>query len=88
MRHDWTQLLRPGQSFASVPVALTRMAGGLESAFATLTDYGRQMRLHEDNENVPIIFNDYMNSHMGEPDEYKVAGLLDPVAKTWGREYL
>jgi alpha-galactosidase len=87
MDHNWKQVLQPGQSFTTVPVALTRVAGGVEAAFAALTDYRRQIRRpHEDNENLPIIFNDYMNCLMGDPDEDKVSALLDPVAKT-GAEY-
>ncbi|KAJ5951054.1 Aldolase-type TIM barrel [Penicillium vulpinum] len=87
MDHDWKQVLRPGQSFTTVPVALAHVDGGLESAFAALTDYRRQIRRpHKDNENLPIIFNDYMNCLMGDPDEDKVAALIDPVAKT-GAEY-
>ncbi|KXG46728.1 Aldolase-type TIM barrel [Penicillium griseofulvum] len=87
MDHNWKQVLKPGQSFSTVPVALTRVAGGVEAAFAALTDYRRQIRRpHEDNENLPIIFNDYMNCLMGDPDENKVAALLDPVAKM-GAEY-
>ncbi|OQE37910.1 hypothetical protein PENCOP_c009G08744 [Penicillium coprophilum] len=79
MDHDWKQVLHPGQSFTIVPVAMTRVAGGLESAFSTLTNYRRQiMRPYDDNEILPIIFIDHMNCLMGDPNDEKVAALLDP----------
>ncbi|KAJ5382983.1 Aldolase-type TIM barrel [Penicillium concentricum] len=78
MDHDWKQVLHPGQSFTTIPVALTRVTG-----------YQRQIiRPHEDNENLPIMFNDYMNCLMGDPDEDKVAALLDPVAKTGAKYFV
>lgn len=85
--HDWKQTLRPGESFTSVPVALARVSGGIEPAFAALSDYRRRiLRPHTDNERLPIVFNDYMNCLMGDPDEKKIEALLDPVART-GAEY-
>lgn len=77
----WKKLLRPGESFTSVPAACCRVTGDIEAAFAALTDYRRQIRRpHEDMERVPIVFNDYMNCLMGDPDEQKIEALLDPVA--------
>lgn len=85
--HSWKQLLRPGGAFTSVPVACCRVRGDVEEAFAALTDYRRHMRRpHDDMERVPIIFNDYMNCLMGDPDEQKIEALLDPVAEL-GAEY-
>lgn len=84
---QWTRLLRPGQSFSSVPVALTLVKGTCDAAFVPMTDYRRRIRRkHADNENLPIIFNDYMNCLMGDPDEEKVKALIQP-AKAVGAEY-
>ncbi|KAJ5742942.1 Aldolase-type TIM barrel [Penicillium manginii] len=85
--HAWKKLLRPGERFTSVPTACCRVSGDIEAAFAALTDYRRQIRRpHNDMEKVPIIFNDYMNCLMGDPDEQKIEALLDPVASL-GAEY-
>ncbi|SPN99064.1 related to Melibiase subfamily [Cephalotrichum gorgonifer] len=85
--HGWKKVLQPNESFTSVPVALTRVSGGIEQAFAALNDYRRQIRRpHEDMEKLPIVFNDYMNCLMGDPDEKKIEALLDPVARS-GAEY-
>jgi alpha-galactosidase len=87
VEHGWKKQLGPGQSFTTIPVAVCRVNGGVEGAFAALTDYRRQIRRpHEDMEKLPIIFNDYMNCLMGDPDEHKIEALLDPVAES-GAEY-
>lgn len=85
--HNWKQVLEPGESFTTVSVALCRTNNGVHAAFGSLNDYRRKIRrYHEDNEKLPIIFNDYMNCLMGDPDEGKIHALLDPVAKS-GAEY-
>ncbi|RMJ07020.1 hypothetical protein CDV36_013381 [Fusarium kuroshium] len=85
--HDWKQVLLPGQSFTSVPTAVSRVNGGVEAVMAALTDYRRKiMRLHQDNVDLPIVFNDYMNCLMGDPDEEKIKALLDPVVQA-GAEF-
>ncbi|KAK7458320.1 alpha-galactosidase [Colletotrichum acutatum] len=71
--HGWKKRLSPGQSFTTVPVACCRVKGDEQATFAALTDYRRQIRRpHDDMERMPIIFNDYMNCLMGDPDENKV----------------
>ncbi|PMD30324.1 glycoside hydrolase family 36 protein [Hyaloscypha variabilis F] len=85
--HSFKKLLRPGESFTSVTTALGRVHGDVEAAFSTLTEYRRKIRRpHEDNEKLPVIFNDYMNCLMGDPDEDKIKALLDPVVQS-GAEY-
>ncbi|KAL2132350.1 hypothetical protein VTI74DRAFT_3921 [Chaetomium olivicolor] len=87
VEHGWKKQLRPGESFTTVPVAVCRVNDGIEAAFAALTDYRRQIRRpHPDMHKVPIVFNDYMNCLMGDPDEEKISALIDPVAKS-GAEY-
>ena len=81
--HDWTQVLGPGQGFTTVTAALCRVQDGLEAAFNSLTDYRRRIRRpHVDVDHMPIIFNDYMNCLMGDPDENKIKALLDPVSRS------
>ena len=87
MDHNWKQILEPGESFTTVTVAICRTNNGVHAAFGSLNDYRRKIRrYHEDNEKLPIIFNDSMNCLMGDPDEEKIHALLDPVAKS-GAEY-
>ncbi len=85
--HDWRQILTPGETFTSVPTALCHVLSSPETAFGILTQYRRRLRRkHADNDELPIIFNDYMNCLMGDPTEDKIKSLLPAVA-TCGAEY-
>jgi alpha-galactosidase len=65
--HQWLQSLAPGESFSTVPVALA-VGTDLDDAVSALTGYRRALRRpHVDNDSVPVIFNDYMNTLMGDP---------------------
>ncbi|CAH0055208.1 unnamed protein product [Clonostachys solani] len=87
VHHAWKKLLRPGETFTTIPAACCRVHGDFEAAMAAMTDYRRQIRRpHEDMERVPIIFNDYMNCLMGDPNELKIEALIEPVAEL-GAEY-
>lgn len=85
--HGWKELLQPQQSFTTVPCAVVHVYDGDDAAFEALTTYRRKIRRkHPDNETLPVIFNDYMNCLMGDPDEEKVKSLIRP-ALTAGAEY-
>ncbi|CAH0052000.1 unnamed protein product [Clonostachys solani] len=85
--HDWKLVLDPKQSFTTAKVAVARVFGGMEDAFAAITSYRRRIRRrHTDSDRLPIVFNDYMNCLMGDPDEEKIKALIDPVVKS-GAEY-
>lgn len=85
--HDWSHTLHPRESFTTPPVSITRVSGCFQDAIRALNDYRRKIiRPHDDNKKLPIIFNDYMNCLMGNPDEDKIEALLDPVAQS-GAEY-
>ncbi|KAK1525497.1 alpha-galactosidase [Colletotrichum abscissum] len=85
--HGWKKRLSSGQSFTTVPIACCRVQGDEQAAFAAIIDYRRQIRRpHNDMERMPIIFDDYMNCFMGDPDGNKVCALLEPVGQL-GAEY-
>jgi len=85
--HAWQMDLAPGETFTSVPVAICHMDSDLDSAFAAMNQYRRHIiRPHSDYTRLPIIFNDYMNCLMGDPNEEKIKALLKPVQKC-GAEY-
>ena len=85
--HQWSKILKPGNVFTSVPVALVIVEGDRNAAFGPITEYRRRIRRpHPDNERLPIIFNDYMNCLMGDPTTEKVEALIGPAAKA-GAEY-
>jgi alpha-galactosidase len=85
--HAWKECLKPTQSFTTVPCALVHIHDGIDAAFGALTTYRRAIRRsHPDNDTLPIIFNDFMNCLMGDPDEEKIKSLIQPVASA-GAEY-
>lgn len=80
--NHWWKRLRPGESFASVPVAVGAVTGGLESAARELTRYRRLMRRdHVDHQRLPVIFNDFMNCLFGDPTAEKLYPLIDVAAE-------
>lgn len=85
--HHWRLTLAPGESFETVPVALAVSAHGFEEAVARMTRYRRVLRRpHEDHRRLPVIFNDYMNTLMGEPTTERLLPLIDAAAEV-GAEY-
>lgn len=80
--HQWHHTLAPGQEFHTVPAVLVRTeTGGLDAAFGTLTDYRRGIRRdHPDHRTLPVIYNDYMNTLMGDPTTERLLPLIEAAA--------
>ncbi|MEV4575854.1 glycoside hydrolase family 36 protein [Nonomuraea jabiensis] len=79
--HQWQHLLRPGESFTTVPVSVAVSGAGLEGAAAALTAHRRMIvRPHPDRERLPVVFNDYMNTLSGDPTTAKLLPLIDAAA--------
>jgi alpha-galactosidase len=86
-QNQWRRHLAPGDSFTSVPAALVQSAAGFDGAMAELTRYRRRIRRpHTDHSRLPVIFNDYMNTLMGDPTTGKLLPLVDAAADV-GAEY-
>src|SRR5579883_2188600 len=85
--HQWYKQLAPGESFASVPVAVSAVHGTFDQAADMLTQYRRRIRRpNQDNITLPVIFNDYMNCLWGDPTEEKLLPIIDAAARA-GCEY-
>lgn len=86
--HQWRRRLAPGDSFCTVPVAVALVPeGGFEAAITALTLHRRATRrVHPDHRQLPIVFNDFMNSLMGEPSTKALLPLVDAAAAV-GAEY-
>lgn len=83
----WFKNLKPGDGFVSVPVAVGVSGGSFDTAMGELTKYRRVIRRpNKDNENLGIIFNDYMNCLGADPTTEKELPLIDAAAKA-GCEY-
>ncbi|TCL73361.1 MULTISPECIES: glycoside hydrolase family 36 protein [unclassified Curtobacterium] len=78
--HQWTAVVAPGQPFVSVPVSVG-IAGSVGGAFGVLTAQRRAFRhVREADRALPLVFNDYMNTLMGDPTTEKLLPLIDAAA--------
>ncbi len=79
--HQWNELLAPGESFTTVPVSIAVSGDGVEGAAAALTAHRRALvRPHPDRATLPVVFNDYMNTLMGDPTTERLLPLIDAAA--------
>lgn len=87
VQSHWFKQLKPGESFESVPAAVGVCSADFDKAMGQLTTYRRRIRRpNQDNERLPIIFNDYMNCLFGDPTTEKELPLIDAAAEI-GCEY-
>jgi alpha-galactosidase len=85
--HQWRLVLRPGESFETVPAALAVTPDGFDDAVARMTRYRRAVRRpHADHTALSLVYNDYMNTLMGDPTTERLLPLIDAAAKV-GAEY-
>jgi len=85
--HNWRLALPPGGSFTTVPAAVAVSDEGFEGAIAGLTAARRAgRRPHPDHRRLPVIFNDYMNTLMGDPTTAALLPLIEAAAEA-GAEY-
>ncbi|MEU8227136.1 alpha-galactosidase [Kribbella sp. NPDC048915] len=84
--HQWSVHLTEDRPFRSVPVSL--VAGtDRDSVFAALTRQRRAIRLRRPvDDRLPVIFNDYMNTLLGDPTTEKLLPLIDAAADA-GADY-
>ncbi|KOV97005.1 alpha-galactosidase [Streptomyces sp. NRRL B-1140] len=77
--HQWWHTLAPGEEFHTVPAVLVHTeTGGLDAAFGELTDHRRSIRRdHPDHRTLPVIYNDYMNTLMGDPTTERLLPLIE-----------
>jgi alpha-galactosidase len=85
--HQWRVTLAPGQEFATVPAAVAVSDAGFDGALAALTSGRRAVRRpHPDHQRLPVTFNDYMNTLMGDPSTERLRPLIR-AAGAVGAEY-
>ncbi|MFZ3599365.1 glycoside hydrolase family 36 protein [Streptomyces sp. BH104] len=77
--HQWCVDIGDGGGFTSVPVSLAVAAGGLDAAIGALTGQRRAL-LSSRPLSLPVVFNDYMNTLMGDPTTERLLPLVDAAA--------
>lgn len=79
--HAFLRRLEPGDSFTTVPVVLAAAGGGRDGAFAALTAARRATLTWGDaDRRLPIVYNDFMNTLMGDPTAERLQPLIDAAA--------
>jgi alpha-galactosidase len=79
--HQWLAALLPGETFCTVP-ATVALGAGWQAALGELTKHRRLARRpHADNERLTVIYNDYMNTLMGDPTTARLLPLVDAAAE-------
>lgn len=84
LESHWLHSLVPGATFTSVPVALA-MGEDFSAAVASLTRYRRAIRGRRARP-APVVFNDFMNTLVGDPTTDKLLPLIEAAAEV-GAEY-
>ena len=85
--NSFIKVLKPGDRFYSVPCALA-IEKDFERGIQALTKYRRMISgsNHED-QNMGVIFNDYMNCLSGDPTTEKEVPLIDAAAEAGCKYY-
>ena len=85
--NSFVKLLKPGETFVSVPCALS-WGDGFDSAIQQLTLYRRRIRRpNADNTHPSVIYNDYMNCLWGDPTTEKELPLIKAAAEAGCKYY-
>ncbi|GAA1520695.1 glycoside hydrolase family 36 protein [Kribbella lupini] len=84
--HQWSVEVGADSPFTTVPVSL--VAGSdRDSAFAALTRQRRAVRRRRPvDDRMPVVYNDYMNTLLGDPTTEKLLPLIDAAADV-GADY-
>jgi alpha-galactosidase len=79
LEHQFAHALEPGGEFTTVPVALAASADGFDGAISILTGHRRAIR-RVDGPDLPIVYNDFMNTLMGQPSSEALRPLIAGAA--------
>ncbi|NQX12683.1 alpha-galactosidase [Microbacteriaceae bacterium VKM Ac-2855] len=88
LEHQFAHRLAVGESFDAVPVAIAFAEGGRDAVAAELTRYRRTLRAMSRpiDTTAPVVYNDFMNTLMGDPTTERLLPLIDAAADA-GAEY-
>jgi alpha-galactosidase len=77
---SWSVALTPGESFETVPVSVA-LGSDFTAAIGALTEYRRIVRrAAPDDQLMPVVFNDYMNTLNGDPTTDRLLPLVSMAA--------
>lgn len=79
--HGWLEGLEPGATFRSVPVCVAGSPLGSEAAAASMTTLRRALHGPRRDGAPYVVFNDYMNTLMGDPTTSTLLPLIDAAGR-------
>ena len=79
-QHSWLHSLQPGEEFSTVPAALAISQKGLHGAIAQMTSHRRALRAQTLQSQPSVIYNDFMNTLMGDPSTERLLPLVTAAA--------
>jgi alpha-galactosidase len=86
LEHQWSVELTADKPFVTVPVSLV-VGSDVDEVFAALTRQRRAIRARRAiDDRMPVVFNDYMNTLLGDPTTEKLLPLIDAAAEV-GADY-
>ncbi|MCM6761251.1 alpha-galactosidase [Rathayibacter sp. ZW T2_19] len=81
LEHHFAHCLAPGDSFTAAPAAVVVVDGARDEALTELTLYRRWLvARHGGIRGLPVIYNDFMNTLMGDPTSEKLRPLIAGAA--------
>ncbi|MEA5455237.1 glycoside hydrolase family 36 protein [Sinomonas sp. JGH33] len=81
LEHHFAHRLAPGATFEAVPVAIAVSEYGRDDALGQLTAYRRWLRDEDPRgDDLPVIYNDFMNTLMGQPTTEALLPLIREAA--------
>ncbi|WP_203581855.1 glycoside hydrolase family 36 protein [Microbacterium hibisci] len=81
LEHQFAHALLPGETFTAVPVALAASVHSRDGAIGELTGYRRWLRGPAQDDELPVVYNDFMNTLMGQPTTEKLLPLVRRAAE-------
>ena len=81
LEHQFARELLPGETFTAVPVAVSASTAARDGAIAELTRYRRWLRGTAGEQQLPVVYNDFMNTLMGQPTTEKLLPLVQGAAE-------
>jgi alpha-galactosidase len=80
LEHQFAHELLPGETFAAVPVAIAASTHAVDGVVAELTRYRRWLRGAAAAQDLPVVYNDFMNTLMGQPSTEQLLPLVRRAA--------
>ncbi len=77
---DWSYCLESGQEYETIPCVYGKVEGGFDEAVREIIKFKRKTtKIRFDN--IPVVFNDYMNCLWADPTDKKLIPLIDRAAE-------